>query len=211
MRKFLLITTLFFIQDAIGQPLNALLAKKAGVPFVSNAFDPAKSGPLVSLTNGNLTFQITPTPGNNSSLSVLGVNNPSGKYRFEFTIDNTSSVTVGVANISANLSDGIGNNANGWALFINGSGAQLFHNGTGGSISGTTFANGHVVTGELDIAAATLTFYYDNVAMTGGVMTSVSASTLYIGVGAYGTTGKVTLNNGPTLTYPRAGYQSGLY
>jgi hypothetical protein len=120
-------------------------AATGGAIAVTATLDPAQLGPLVTLSNGNLTA----TSGGENGNSLATIGKATGKYYFEYTANSSSNNLVGLANASEvrsaqlglDATKSIGNNFVGqWAGTDN-----------SGSDVGVAHVSGHVYGMAIDI------------------------------------------------------------
>lgn len=181
-----------------------------GVPQTygsSATWNPSDKGTTVTLSNGNLTAQVTPT---GSRAAVRATNSKaSGKWYWEVTINAVSVADVGVANSTMPLTNYIGQDNNSWGYLS--SGTKVFSDGgTGGVAYGASFTTGDVISVAVDLDAGTISFYKNGTSqgqaftgLTGTLFPAVSNS-------GTGTTSTFVANFGatPFLYAPPVGYSA---
>ena len=112
------------------------------------AFDPSALGAGVTLSNGNLTAELTGTVANNVTKATPFQS--TGKYYYEFTINNTlDNSVIGIANAVTALTEYIGQvAANSLGIFN-----STWLGATGGTITAPPFVIGHVYGIAVDLTA----------------------------------------------------------
>jgi hypothetical protein len=119
--------------------------------------NPLDIGQTSALESANLNF----TTSNNANYSIcrgtIGVS--SGKWYWEITINSSSTANMlGISNASAVLNNYVGQDANGWGYYSDGT---KWNNSTS-SAYGASFTTNDVIGVALDMDAGTLVFYKNN-------------------------------------------------
>ena len=155
----------------------------------------------LALSNGNLTA--TPGAPTRSVRSTIGKS--SDKWYWECVTATDVYSYIGVAYSNADLTVGVGLDANGWGYNPNGA---IYNNSSPLAVV-ATYANGDVIGIAIDPTAGTVKFYKNNALQY--TATGLSG-TVYAAVGLANSTA-CTANFGKTAqTYsPPAGYNAGLY
>lgn len=170
-------------------------------PVVYLGWNSADKDADITLSNGNLTASIdSPNMG-----AVRGVTGHSTGYRqFEYTFTNDGSHLVGIANLTASLSNYPGSDANGWAWYSY-PGYSSFYNNAASTPVGIDGSVGDVVSCVYYATEGELVFY-KNGKIVGLAFTGLSG-TMYPAWGPGGSTGgnrTCTINTG-VLTHPIGG------
>jgi hypothetical protein len=167
-------------------------------------WDPARSGPGVTYTNGN---RAAAAPGNSTNV-VASIGKSSGKWYWEVTWTGLASghLMVGAASASAPL--------NNWNMGATGALFYSFANPPYSTLSytGTNRGYGHtnVVGFALDMDARTLTHYVNGV--QGATVSGLPATEIYPMIGyAHGNTVSINAGQDPFVYTPPAGFTAGLY
>lgn len=140
------------------------------------------------------------------------ISQTSGKYYWEYTITTwvgwVSVLSVGIGKSTATLSNYVGQDANWWGWYNDGTSSIIRNNATSLSTP-AAFAQGDIIGIALDLTASTVAFYKNNTLIyTTGATVS---GTLFAMVSCYNLA-SVTANFWPSLTYsPPAGFNAGLY
>ena len=191
---------------------------------MANTFDPSKKQASVTLSNGNLTATGTLATNWETALCVDGYS--SGKWYFELTFDveiykgggGAYDFAFGVANLSHNLSNFIGVDANGWSLLDPNSVGYFAGVNTPVDFGGATDIEVNDVVGiALDMDNGKIWWSLNGLwGDSGDPATDTNpqatglTGTLYPGVSVYGNGSQVTINFGSTdLAYtPPAGFKA---
>jgi hypothetical protein len=111
----------------------------AGPSSGIGTFDPSATGSGVTLSNGNLTAELTGAVTNNTTKTTTFQS--TGKYYYEFTINNAlDSSVVGIANTATPLTEYIGQDATHSLGIFN----SLWFGATSGTTAAPPFVTGHV-------------------------------------------------------------------
>ena len=129
----------------------------------------------------------------------------SGKPCWEFTFTAGTNLLVGFSVAGANLNYYLGSDSAGWGMYS--SGGNIYH--AGSTAYATSFFAGAILTCYMDIGAGTAGFKI-NGADYGNAVTGLSG-TFYLAASIYAAIDSVTLNPGPSLTYPKTGYDAGWF
>ena len=180
---------------------------KAVSSFTYATWNPSDKGSNIVLSGGNLT---STNSGGGSVRANLAKS--SGKWYWEVKVlaTGTGTISIGVADSSANLTTYAGFDAHGWAYLQTGS---KFTAGTPNGY-GSAYGINDIIGVALDMDSPSLKFYLNNT-LQGVAYTSSLGTPLYPIVGAGGgASGESLLTNfgASALTYsPPAGYNAGLY
>lgn len=209
MRKFVLSTVLLlFSFSLLAQfPMSKLIAKKASASVTYATWNPSDKDADVTLSGGNLIASGTNVGGVRATISKT-----SGKWTWEVTLTSTSGVFdvfLGIATSTYNLNTNLGAAVTGWSL-VQDDGAY-FNNGFVDILSAYTTTAGDIITIALDMDAGTLTFYKNGTLLGGGALFTGITGTIFPALSIQFDTVTLTTNFGPTLTYPVAGYNEGVY
>lgn len=179
-----------------------IVANPGGCPTL----DPTHAGSGSTLTGGNLTVAL-------NNCTVLATMPMVGKKYFEVTVNSSPYFTTfGVANTNVDLTHLTGNDAYGWALYVNNFGSpsqDSFHNGAGGHINSNPLNIGDIIGIAYDSTTGTMIAYRNNV-LIGTVFTGITGTVFpAVGSSTYNST-SLTLNFGATtFAYtPPTGYSS---
>ena len=176
----------------------------AGGARIYATWDPANKGSAIALSNGNLTTTQTTSAGT----AKATISMPNGdKWQWEVTLGSAAG-NIGIATSSALTSNWLGQDASGWALY---SGDGKVYNNNAGTGSFGTFGNGDVITFLLDLASGTKTWKFKK---NGGAIQTLLSSIngpFFPAIGNTASADVATANFGPTLLYPEAGYNLGVY
>jgi hypothetical protein len=212
LRKLILILLLFAGNLCIGQPMRALIAKKASAATTYATYNSSYKGTTVTLSGGNLVMSATPTNG--VACATIGsstTGKSTGKWYWEIT--NTTrggNSSIGITkSLSMNLNTFCGADANAWAYYSNGGGSGGYWSAGAFTFPAwSDYVLGDVIGVALDAGGNTVSFYKNNVLQ----------GTLSISGGNYFpanscNVGTFTANYGasPFVYTPPAGYNAGYY
>lgn len=166
-------------------------------------WNPADKGANIVLSNGDLSATNASLGSWHSVRATLAKS--TGKWQFEVTIDasvGAAAIAIGVANSSANISNYVGSDANGWSYY--GANGNKTNSGSGAAY-GATFQQGDIITCYYDADTGTLGFM-KNGADQGTIATGFSGE-IFPMISIYTSSEAITANFGATsMTYPKAGY-----
>jgi hypothetical protein len=168
-------------------------------------WNPSDKGASVTLSGSNLVATFTSTPA--AVRATIGKS--AGLWSWELIVGVTVvGPTTGAATSSAALNNYIGSDAAGFGYY--GSNGIIYTNGAFGGLN-STYAVGAVITCLLNMESGTLRFKANGTLQT--AYFSGLSGTFFPAAGQSGggTSPSVTLNAGPTLIYPEAGYNQGVY
>jgi hypothetical protein len=161
-------------------------------------WDPLAKGSGVTLANGNLNFSQTATLG--SCRGTIGLS--SGKWYWEVSLPSAGS-SIGIMKASANLSDYVGGDANGWGYYA--SNGYKYNNNIGTSY-GAPFGSSDVIGVSFDADAGTLTFY-NNGGSWGDAYTGLTSGPYFPAFGNGSTSCSVNFGQRPWAYPAPSGYQ----
>lgn len=182
------------VRPAIISGRSAQNASAEGDSF--DTWNPADKGANITLSNGNRTATATVGAAENTR-SIMG--HSTGKYHFEFTVDNvgTSFDDIGIASTTTAWPTGGDAKYAVWRL----DSQRWFYNSTNGDMGGAawTCSDGDVCAIEVDFDAQIIRA--QNFTKSSGWSTDLSLAFLtggpwYISYSGLGTTDAVTLNTG---------------
>jgi len=108
--------------------------------------DPPMLGPGLALSNSNLTITQTAVATGNARANA---HHASGKYYYEFTVNVTGDIQVGLCSAGLPLSEYLGQN-NAFSIGVDDSGSWF---GAGGTTTAPALVNGHTYGMAIDINA----------------------------------------------------------
>jgi hypothetical protein len=120
--------------------------------------NPLDMGANITISDGNLKFVSSSSAGVGTCRGSMAFAT-TGKWYFEVTAGSTANAnTVGVANLSMNVTTGLGANANGWGY----TGDGFLYNNNSGTNTSVTWGNGDVIGIAFDADTGRLWFAKNN-------------------------------------------------